>query len=297
MIIAGGRMPIALSLYFHGLYRDKIQKEFDKHNRVLSQKDIEDLLLEEDIGRVLRIFCSAVADHQKVDGMPYHLSYPVNDMFYHDGFKRALIADGIGRMAERMDHAMRKDAVCVLKVLADPFRSPAGYARVLAWNALGGVIASEAKLMDMYRDDVLDALGGTVPSVIGALLFIDAARKRKDTRIAALVQDGMGSARYRVQRALLHYFRHTRPEFETPLQQPDLETDIRTFLQRLPQYGLFTQADVQEGLRAVGMFASLQKAEFQANTPHADIGQRVTQAASEFVGAAGAFLRSQSNEP
>jgi hypothetical protein len=290
-------MPIALSLYFQSLYRDKVQKEFDKRNRVLSQKDIEGLLLEKDTDRILDIFRSAVVDHHDVDGWPYHLNYPINSMFYHDGLKRGLIADGIAGMADRLDGAAREDALSVLTALTDPAESPAGYVRVLAWSALGRMLASDAKHVRAYQDSVREALGGTVPSVVGGLLFMDSLlRTRERARVMSLLHEGMGSARYRVQKVLLNYFRHTRTGFTSPLRENNLETDIRKFLERLPRYGIFTRADVREGLRAIGMFSSLRKQEFAENTPHADIGARVSRVASEFLGAAGAFVRFQSSQ-
>ena len=73
-------MPFALSLYLHGLYVKKVQKKFDEHNKVLSQKEIEELLQHEDIYKTLRIFRSAVVDHKEVDGMPYHTIYPANEL-------------------------------------------------------------------------------------------------------------------------------------------------------------------------------------------------------------------------
>ena len=71
-------MPVSLSLYLYGLYQKKVEKAFDKNNKVLSQKDIEELLKNEDIQKTLQVFRSAVVDHKEVDSMPYHLGYPVN---------------------------------------------------------------------------------------------------------------------------------------------------------------------------------------------------------------------------
>ncbi|VAW13758.1 hypothetical protein MNBD_BACTEROID05-1173, partial [hydrothermal vent metagenome] len=64
-------MPFALSLYLHSLYQKKVKKDFDKNNIVLRQKDIEDLLKNEDVHKTLRVFRSAIVDHKKVNETPY----------------------------------------------------------------------------------------------------------------------------------------------------------------------------------------------------------------------------------
>jgi len=289
-------LPISLSLYLYGLYQKKVQKAFDKKNKVLSQKEIEELLKKEDIQKTLQILRSAVVDHQKVDGMPYYLGYPVNGIFYHDGFKRAVIADGITSYSRELKGEELFDALLILDKLIDPETS-VSYVQVLAWNSLGRIGVKCPTLVEDKKGTIMLAFGGSVASVLGVLLFLDRMLGTSQQKIfLTLIKEGKSFLKYRVQKALFNYYMFKSPYFGNPIEEnPNLENDIKRFLLAVQSNRSMTQSDTNEGLRHIGLIKWNQEASFWENTPHAEVGKRVTKVANEYLAPIGAFSRGEYN--
>jgi len=282
-------LPVALSLYLYGLYQKKIEKAFDKNNKVLTQKDIEGLLKKEDIQKTLQIFRSAIVDHKKVNDMPYHLGYPVNGVFYHDGFKRAVIADGITSYSRELKTEELSDILLILDKLIDPETS-ISYVQILAWNSLGRIGKNYPTLVEDKKEIIMNAFGGSVASVLGVLIFLDKMLDSSQKRRAlSFIKEGKLFIKYRVQKALINYYMFKSPYFGNPIEEnPNLESDIKRFLLSNPS---LTQSDTNEGLRHIGIIKWSQESYFLKNTTHEDIGKRVMKAANDYIAPIGFFSR------
>jgi len=206
-------LPFALSLYLHGLYVKKVQKKFDEHNKVLSQKEIEELLQHEDIYKTLRIFRSAVVGHQKVDGIPYHTRYPADGIGCHDSFKRAVIADSIFKDIELIE------AVLILDKLIDP-DVEYSYVQILAWHSLGLIGKDHPDLIENMIEKTRSSLSKSVAAVLGALLFLEEILQTSHQLAAKnMVYEGLNLAQYGPQKALLNYFMFRNSNFDNPLEK------------------------------------------------------------------------------
>lgn len=282
-------MPVSLSLYLYGLYQKKVEKAFDKNNKVLSQKEIEELLKKEDIQKTLQVFRSAVVDHKRVDGMPYHLGYPVNGIGYHDGFKRAVIADGITSYSRELQEEELTDVLLILNKLINPEES-ISYVQILAWNSLGRIGKRCPRLVKDNKETIMSAFAGSVASVLGVLIFLDMMLETSQKRRALFfIKEGKTFIKYRVQKALINYYMFKSPYFGNSIEEnPNLESDIKRFLSGNQS---FTQSDTNEGLRHIGLIKWNQDGCFLDNTPHADVGKRVMKVANEYITAIGAFSR------
>ncbi len=287
-------MPVSLSLYLYGLYQKKVQKDFDKKNKVLSQKKIEELLRDGDIQKTLQVFRSAVVDHKKVDGIPYYLSYPVNGIFYHDGFKRAVIADGITSYLRELQEEEVVNVKSILDKLIDPETS-ISYVQILAWNSLGRIGINCSTLVEDKKGTIMRAFGASVASVLGVLLFLDRMMGTTQQEISlTLIKEGKSFIKYRVQKALFNYYIFKSPHFGNPIEDnPNLENDIKRFLLTVQNKRLLTRSDTNEGLRYVGLVKRNQEASFWKNTPHAEVGKRMIKIANDYIALIGAFSRGE----
>jgi hypothetical protein len=280
-------VPISLGLYLYMLYQKKIEASFDKNNKVLSQKEIEELLKKDDFLRTLRIFRSAVVDHKKIDEMPYYLSYPVNGIFHHDGFKRAVIADGIADYAREFKEDELSEALLILDKLIDPETS-ISYVQILAWHSLGKIGKSYKTLVKDKKETIMKAFGASVASVLGVLLFLDKMLQTSQRRRAlAFIKEGSTFTKYRVQKALINYYMFKSPYFSNPLDGDlNLGSDIKRFLLSNRSW---TQSDTNQGLRHLGIIKWNQEAYFWDNTPHTDVARRIKKAANNYIAPIGAF--------
>lgn len=284
-------MPVSLSLYLYRCYQRKVQKKFDEHNSVLSQKDVEELIEGEDKVRTIRFFRSAVVDHIPVEGRPYYLRYPLESIFYHDGFKRAAIADAVGSLAIGSNKRTGEDALVILDELIDPEKT-APYVQVLAWHSLAGLTDRLPSVIHKKKERLMEAFGGRSASVLGALIFIETLLQGEH-KIKALEMflEGRIKVRYRVQKALLNAFMYYRKEFPDPTEDPALEADIRHFLNRLDSRRYFTREETHEGLREIGLIPMHVRPELWANTPQADLARRLEAVAGRYIGTMGAFIK------
>lgn len=284
-------LPISLSLYLYSLYQDKVQKAFDENNKVLSQKDVEALLLQEDKQKTLRIFRSAIVDHVNVEGLPYYLSYPVNGIFCHDTFKRAVIADSIGNYTEHLQGEELSEAVLILDHLINP-RTERGYVQILAWNSLGRIGMRFPNLIENKKEKVKDAFNYSTASSLGALMFLDRMLETSQQELArCLIIEGMRSAKYSEPKALYSYYVYKSTCFDNPLEE-NLKTgyDIKCFLSSIQQNYSFNQDDFNEGLKYVGIITGKQDPSFFIGTPHLDVAKRVVNLCGDYIAAIGAFF-------
>jgi len=83
--------------------------------------------------------------------MPYHTIYPANEIGYHDGFKRAVIADSVSRFSRSLKDIELIETVLILNKLIDPDFEP-GYVQILAWHSLGIIGKERPDLVENMID-------------------------------------------------------------------------------------------------------------------------------------------------
>ncbi len=120
-------MGFSLFRYLYHLYQKWFQNCFEQYNKVLSQKEIEGLLKDENINKALRIFRSAIVERQKVEDMPCHTKYPISGLICSDGYKKAIIADSITSYSRPLQDVELSEAVIILDHFINP-RTECGYA-------------------------------------------------------------------------------------------------------------------------------------------------------------------------
>ncbi|MGE0266969.1 MAG: hypothetical protein AB7S78_00755 [Candidatus Omnitrophota bacterium] len=267
--------------------------EFDRSNKVLTQGDIDALSVHPDHSRALRIFRSAVVDHHPVGGAPYHLKYPLEDVFYHDSFKKATIADNLSRYPLVQSEDDYFQAEILLGKLTDQNYAE-GFVRILAWNSWGRLVSRLNKVQTV-RNRVVAAFGGPTASLTGALIFLDRLEENGGAVQAMdIFLDGFSSIQYRVQKALACYYQMRRSiRFEFVPEQGYLPADIRHFLEKEKKGCNFSQDDVCEGFREVGLFTSGQKKTFWEGTQQAQMRDRIMEAGGDYIRAIGSFLNGQ----
>lgn len=284
-------MPFSFFLHLYERFQEKHAEDFDRQNKVLTPGDIRALLQAADRTSALRVLRSAVTDHHPVNGIPYHLRYPVNELFYHDRFKRALIADGIGRALVPVADSEWEDALAILDALADPGKN-AGFVVILAWDALGRLSSINPEVPALCAAGLRRSLGGTVGSVIGALIFSDHARRAgMDEEVLPVLVGAGEDVRFRLQKVLYWYY---RTAFATVAAGPGNRAaaagpGIIRFVQAVRAGRRLTEADLFEGLVQVDLLGANQERAFWDNTPHAEIGGWVTAAGGEYLKIAGAY--------
>ncbi len=280
-------MVISTYLYLRRAYLRKVRRDFDKHNRVLRQADIERILEGGDTRTALRVFRSAVVDHQKVDGIPYHTKYPSNAHIGHDRFRKAFIADGIGGYGDALEETDLSDAVLILDKLTDVETEPE-HTQILAWNSLGRLARSHPGVIEHEKKRAREAFAYSTASSLGALLFLDHLLGASEREVAReLIEDGIRLASHSVPRALLCYYANKTPGLDNPSEQdPDTPYNVRKFILAVQGGCVFDQGDFNEGLRLIGF-----KPPFWEGTPEAEVVKRVAQRCGDLIPAIGAFYR------
>ncbi|MCA9402433.1 MAG: hypothetical protein KC897_01515 [Candidatus Omnitrophica bacterium] len=284
-------MPFSFFLCLYEHFQKKHAEDFDQKNKILSPEDIRGLLRSADRARALRVLRSAVVDHHPVDGVPYHLRYPVNELFYHDRFKRAVIAAGIGRELAPADKRELEDALAILYTMTDPGHN-AGFVVLLAWDALGRLNAAEPAVTERFAPDLQRALAGPVGSAIGALVYCDHARSAGMTKaVMPILLNAAGKVRFRLQKVLLRYYLEQFPAVTAGPAIATLSTGpgIGRFVREVRDGRSWSQADITEGLVQIDLFGANQERAFWDNTPHAEVGRLVTAAAQEYLRICGAY--------
>lgn len=284
-------MPFSLSLFLQDFFQKKVRSEFDKSNKVLTPGDIDLLSGDQDRLKTLSIFKSAVVDHHSVNGTPYHLKYPLEDVFYHDGFKKAMIADNLSRFSLVQSPCDYSQAEIILSRLTDPKHSE-GYVRILAWNSWGVLAQRFDILTPQFMERVIMSLKGTSGCLTGTLVFLDRLVEAGFKQQAVdLFQKGISGAQYRVQRALLEYYRLKRNVWlGRSVKEFCLPADIHHFIEKEKKGCAFSMSDVCEGCREVGLIASGQTMAFWEGTQQAQIRDRLMEAGGDYIRAIGSFL-------
>lgn len=285
-------MPFSLFVGLYDYFQSKHEKEFDQHNKILTPEDIRELLARPDGAAVWPVLRSAVTDHRPVDGIPYHLRYPFSAMFYHDGFKRTMIAAGIGRKLNPSTGPEWEDARAVLAALTCPEQN-AGYVIILAWDALGRMSRHRPQWRAGLHSQLRAALGGSVAQMIGALVYCDhlwAAGARDAVR--DVLAGAEGDVRFRTQRVLYYAYldRRDRPRSDRDVGSlPETGQGITRFLARIRRGRRLDQNDLAEGLVLVDLLSPGRPLQFWDNTPHAVAGRQVIDAARIHLMTAGAY--------
>lgn len=285
-------MPFSLSLYLYNKYMHKVNLAFAQENKALSQADINSLLEQEDRSKAIRIFYSAVVDHSPIDGVPYYLNYPVNGIFYHDGHKKAVIAEGICSYDWVRDKNNVEDALMVLDKFIDPEKN-GGYVQVIAWNALGKLAQCFPEILTMKKKQLLSAFGGTTGSLLGAIVFVDAISNSSGRSFAlSMVEMGQGSICYRVQKLLINYFLYRSPNHPNPLKaKTKLEPDILRFLNGIECNFQFSLNDFAQGCREIDLIGQNHQAVFYEGTSQANVAAILSRVCRRYLQVIGAYLR------
>lgn len=284
-------MPFSLSLLIYQKIQEKIQKDFEEKHIILNSKDIRNIANSRDKNRVIEVFSSAVVDHSPVDGFPYYLSPPVATMFYHDNFKRCLIASEIGKLAGCLSDDIAKKAVIILETLTQSLNT--GYVQCFAWEALGKWLSVKPELSGLQKDRVQQALGGPTGSLLGALLFLQQAHIQGRTQdVNHLLSKGGDRVRYKVQKALFGYFL-TNHFFDLDALDIIDQKDhvMREFQVDCRKKAFISKSNFERGAREIGLISGAQKSGFIPGTQQDDIGQELMRFAGEYISLVGYYLQ------
>lgn len=199
-------MPVTLSMYFYRVAQEKIQKEFEKSNRLLDWDDIDNIVQGNDPNDAVDIFYSAVVDHHPVDGKPCYLLPPVPPWMAHDDFKRAYIAYALGKYVGRLDEPSRKNVVQILRVLAS--KHSCGYVQILSWCTLAQWMSFKSDIFNSDLQELLvDALGGTIGALIGPFVFLEKMfQQQYGDALWPVLERADNDIRYNVQQAMWRNF-------------------------------------------------------------------------------------------
>ena len=284
--VKGGRsMPLSLSLYLYRLLQEKALRNFEKDNKILSQPEIDSLIKGSDLSGAMKIFRSAVVDHKPVAGVPYYLKAPLEPLFYHDNFKRCIIAGAAGGCAGRLGPAGKADALAVLDELGGP--ASAGYVQIFARHALGQWVKADETLYPERKGSLLEAFGSTVASLLSAMVFIDhlqATPYAKD--VPGLLAEGRGRVRYQMQKVLFSYYVKERGLEALAFA----DKNITSFLGNFRHTGA-GQHYFEEGARSIGFIPLRQKGGLVSGTQQADIGRRLKRICGPYLYALGLFMK------
>ncbi|MCA9398425.1 MAG: hypothetical protein KC618_01665 [Candidatus Omnitrophica bacterium] len=284
-------MSFSLSLYLYKRFQEKLQSAFEKNNKILSLADIEHLLIAPNQHKTIRIFKSAVVDHEPVDGIPYHLVPPVPPLFYHDHFKRCLIARAVGELAGRLDMQHSQDAVAILDELRET--SSAGYVQVFAWHALGRWAALKPGLWQERCQDMIEAFGGATATLLGAVLFLDQVRTvTSRAEVLSLIEEGQKRVKYKVQKALFGYFLIRNGYDDAPYRARHFtDQNMQIFLKQCAKSNGTSRAYFEEGIREIGLVSGYQNRGLQAGTQQADMAYHMEKMGGDYLSAIGLYLR------
>ncbi|MCA9405177.1 MAG: hypothetical protein KC684_01455 [Candidatus Omnitrophica bacterium] len=281
-------MPFSLSLYLYKRFQEKLQSAFEKNNKILSLTDIKHLIASSDKLKMIRIFRSAVVDHEPVDGAPYHLVPPVPPLFYHDCFKRCLIARAVGELAGRLDMQHSQDAVAILDELRET--SSAGYVQVFAWHALGQWAALKPKLWPERRQDMIEAFGGASATLLGVLLFLEMVHQtRPDQNVLDVIHQGQKKINYKVQKALFGYFLiRNRYDVARYKESHFADRNMQKFLHQCYKDLNVSHANMEEGLREVGLISGQG---LSNGTQQAEVAYQMEKISGDYLSAIGLYVK------
>jgi len=222
--------------------------------------------------------------------MPYYTIYPANEIGYHDGFKRAVIADSISKFSRSLKDIELAETVLILDKLIDP-DVEYSYVQILAWHSLGLIGKDHPDLVENMIEKTRSSLSKSVAAVLGALLFLEKILQTPHQQAAKnMVYKGLNSAQYGSQKVLLNYFMFRNSNFDNPLENPKLEKDIKRFLLAIQKNYHCTQEDYNEGLTLIGMIKKNQDAHFWKGTPHSEVDNRLNTVCSNYIPVIGAFF-------
>lgn len=279
-------MPFSLAMYLYRIAQEKTQKQFEKNNIVLNFQDIENLKQVKDKEVVIKILKSAVVDHQPVEGRPYFLNPPITPLFYHDSFKRCVVAEILAELA-RGDHDRYKSDVClILRELIDV--KQAGIVQIFAWHALGQWVAGDKDVLITFDEDLKRGCRGSVGSILGLMLFCEALMNYGHRqKVAAFIDAHISMVRFSVQKALLHYFIH-RYQLAVSFM-PDKDQSF-AFFSKVRDLKYFTSEQIEMGLQEIGLIPGSGRKGVWPGTQQADIVKRINKISVDYIPVIGYYL-------
>lgn len=284
-------MPISLSMYLYKKVQEKSQHDFEKRNKLLNSQDIKKLLESSDKNNLIKIFKSAVVDHEPVNGIPYNLMPPLAPLFYHDNFKRCMIANAIGEYAGELDAEHTNHAITILDALCDS--SCAGYVQLFAWNALGRWLTVIPDLMNDRKNDLLNAMSGSTASLLGAIVFLDKlCLINQKQQVLKLIEESREHVKYKAQQALFSYFLiHKGCSSYLESEKHFKDKNMRKFIKQCQNRNFSLQYNFEEGAREIGLIPWIQKDGLQPGTEQADICLALKKFCFNYVSAIGFYLK------
>jgi len=264
--IAGFPAVAIIILFAYKLYNDFRQRIFEKGgNVVLTRERIGDTLKRATPSESIRIFKSAICDHEPVDGVRYFTRFPFGSKIInaHDHHRKAFIAHEIGEMVKKSAMLNGELSFCtdILLCLSDCFQQKY-YTQLIAWNSLSRVArlhpckSTEAIGIDYFKRCMAkDFISG-----IGALKFVMNLNQAGECRDFV---DEM--IRYMIEHAdlpimALLAFNLSRDDSFTRSQKEQImkrlpdDPKFTSFLKYMDTLHLgFTRDELSEGLRNLGL--------------------------------------------
>jgi len=218
--------------------RKRAQKKFDASNKVLTEKEIEEL--RKDIRSALPIFKSAVVDHEPINGVPYHTFYPFKNLEQYSHFRRAAIAHGLYLEADKLSEEDLSTALSILETLGNS-NNESAKTKILAWNALGKIGMIHPELFNKELTNLQNVLyknhaseysfipANSTP--LGGILFLDSLSKtEKVGEVKKLVEDAVINSESLSAKVLLTHFMNVNPSFKYGLENiPDIDSKLKEF--------------------------------------------------------------------
>lgn len=138
--------------------RKKVREMEQEGNVLLKYSQIEEML-RKNPSDVIKILNSAVITHEEVDGKKYHITHPLDrgitiDLSSH---RKALVADGIGDLVDKIKEEEIETAVSILENLSKGSR----YINILSYGSLGAMtkrkpsILKEKEIIDSLRPNTI----------------------------------------------------------------------------------------------------------------------------------------------
>lgn len=198
-------MPFTLAMYLYQKVQQNFQNEFEKHNTIVSLESINSLGHDGDERRMTEIFKSAIVDHAPVDGRPYYLCPPVTPVFYHDLFKRCLIAKRLGCLAATADKRVADNAKLTLRTMVQD--DAYGYVNIFAWHALAAWAKMDKEIIEEVMPQIELSFGSAPAVFLGLIVFLEETMTvyGKD-KVYEIITEHQHRVCYRMQKVMLSYF-------------------------------------------------------------------------------------------
>lgn len=293
-------MIYTLSNLFKERAREKAQEQFDKSNKVLTEKEIEKL--RRDIRLALPIFKSAVVDHEPINGVPYHTFYPFKNLEQYSHFRRAAIAHGIYLESNNLLEEDLSLALPILEKLGTS-NGESAKTKILAWNALGRIGTKHPEVFNKELDNLQDALYKSHASEysfipvnsnpLGGVLFLDSLSKtEKAGEVKKLVEDAVVNSESLSSKVLLTYFMAVNPTFKYGLENiPNIDPKLKEFYSELNnQSDSFNLEAKAKGLSLCGIVQP-QELPLWSGTSHKKWVDITSSVAGSYPYALGAFAK------